>query len=321
MTALVEGDERAAQAAAQIFPSAQQTGNLDEVAAPAGSLAIIASGLDVRAEHSATALAHRWHVLSEAPLARTSSLAETLIAAAESQGVLLAVAHPRRFFPALRYLHDLCHDQPLGPLLHVEIAEGMPPVRVSPRPSAGVMLESGVHALDLLIWWLGQPVRLDYTDDAFGGWEINARAEFEFSGETSAALHLTRDWRSPQRYRFEFERGLAEWTVDEARQLTLQLSGTRAAVRGELLAPLNRGAARSGPLATRAQCLHAQLEHMLAALRGSESLEISGTQSLAALKCIEACYAQRRPLLPPWFSAEEQAHLQSSTTETFIPVP
>ncbi len=322
VTALVDDDERACHAMAQIFPSAQQTGTLDDVVAPAGSLAIVASGLDTRSDHLATALARRWHVLAEAPISTSTARAHALLETAKAQDVLFAVAHPRRFFPAVRYLRELCQDQPLGALLHIDMAEGGGPLpRSAARPQAGVMLESGIHALDLLIWWLGEPQQMSYSDDAFGGFEINARTELTFGADTTASLHVTRDWTSPQRYRFEFERGLAEWAVDESRQLTLQLSGTRAALRGELLAPLGNSAVRSSALASRAQCLHTQLAHVLTAIRGGEALEISGEQTLAALQWVERCYARRRPLLQPWLTAEEQARLQTPLTETFSTLP
>ena len=52
-----------------------------------------------------------------------------------------------------------------------------------------MLMDIGVHALDLLQWWLGKTAVLEYADDAMGGIEANClircRLECGATGEVA----------------------------------------------------------------------------------------------------------------------------------------
>jgi len=292
------------------FPSAQAAAALDGIDAARGSLAIIASPPRWHAAQSVAALARGWHVLCEKPMAASSAEGERMTAAAAAAGLILAVGHYKRFFPSSQYLQFLCQSPAaLGPLQSFRIAEGGPFAWPATSPSffrknetpGGVLLDIGVHVLDLLLWWLGEPTGFTYADDAMGGLEANAVLDLRF-GTVSGRVQLSRDWATAQRYDFEFARGRASWTVNEANRLSFFTEGAPFVLGGTLLAPDGTAAA------TNPQSFIAQLQHVGRAISTGSPVLIDGVAGVRALRLIESCYARKQLLPQPWLGENEIAN-------------
>lgn len=324
--ALVDPSDSARRALAGTFPQAQQIAQLNESNAPDGSLAIIATPPRFHCAQTVDAVKRGWHVLCEKPMASTSVECEQMIASAKSSHRLLAVGLYKRFFPSSRYLKDLFSQGQLGALRSFSISEGGPFRWPAASPSffnkaqtpGGVLLDIGVHVLDLLIWWLNEPSAYQYFDDAMGGLETNARVELDYPGGARGVLHLSRDWYTPNQYRFVFERGIVGWKVNDANGLTVQLSGASSALRSQLVTPstpsLSDPAAQLQP--TNPQSFIAQLRNVAAAIQGRETLLIPGEEGLRSLRFIETCYAHRTLIEQPWFTpaeAERARHLAATS--------
>jgi predicted dehydrogenase len=281
--------------------------SLADATAPRDSLAIIASPPRWHAEHTLAALARGWHVLCEKPMAASSAEALRMIAAAETADRVLAIGHYKRFFPSSDYLEFLCGPaRPLGALRRFSIAEGGPFTWPAASPAffqkhetpGGVLLDIGVHVFDLLLGWLGEPTGFTYADDAMGGLEANARVTLQF-GPITGRVQLSRDWATAQRYEFDFERGTARWTVNDANGLSLTLAGAPFGFQGTL-----RGADGLAA-ATNPQSFTAQLQHVVHAVRTRTPVLVGGREGLRALRLIEACYARRELVDQPWLTPVE----------------
>ncbi|HSY54102.1 MAG TPA: Gfo/Idh/MocA family oxidoreductase [Opitutaceae bacterium] len=315
VTALVDPVEAARERLQQFFPHVPGAATLVQVDTPRVCLAIIASPPRWHAEQTLAALARGWHVLCEKPMAATSAEAEQMISAAEAAGQVLAVGHYKRFFPSSHYLKFLCGPAgPLGALQSFSIAEGGPFTWPAASPAffqkketpGGVLLDIGVHVLDLLLWWLGDPADFTYADDAMGGLEANARVSLRF-GSTTGRVQLSRDWATTQRYDFEFKHGNASWTVNDANGLSMTLAGAPFALQGTLRETDGTAAA------TNPQSFIAQLQHVVTAVHNRTPVLVDGREGVRALRLIEACYARRQLLKQPWFNPAElsNAHLRA----------
>lgn len=322
VSAIVDPAVSARETIARAFPKAGQAAALDRTTAPAGTLAIIASPPAFHASQTITAFEQGWHVLCEKPMASTAAECAEMVAAARRHDRLLAVGLYKRFFPASQYIHSLCRDGLLGPLLSFNIHEGGP-FRWPAGPSffdrtqtrGGVLFDIGVHVFDLLGWWFGEPSGVRYADDAMGGLETNSFVELTYPGGAQGRLHLSRDWATAQQYRFVFERGIVTWKVNDANGLTVQLTGTPAALQGTLVTPLEVPfAVEPRPLETNAQCFILQLSNVLGAIQGEETLLVPGEDGLFSLRLIEQCYANRTLVTQPWFTPEESAHALALST-------
>jgi predicted dehydrogenase len=312
VTALIDPVEGARERLQQTFPGTPGAATLAEADAPPHGLAIIASPPRWHAGQTLAALAHGWHVLCEKPMAASSAEAAQMIAAAEAAGRVLAIGHYKRFFPSSQYLKFLCGPAgALGALRSFTIAEGGPFTWPAASPAffqkretpGGVLLDLGVHGLDLLLWWLGDPTGFTYADDAMGGLEANARVSLRF-GAITGEVQLSRDWATAQRYEFEFERGEVSWTVNDANGLGVRLEGAPARLQGTLHAGAGAAAA------TNAQSFIAQLQHVVSAVRHGTPVLVDGREGARALRLIEACYARRQLLRQPWLAPAELATAQ-----------
>ncbi len=310
VTALVDPNAKARDILAAAFPEAQLADTLADVNAPANSLAVIATPPRFHAPQTLEAFAKNWHVLCEKPMASTAAECEQMIAAARASNRLLAVGLYKRFFPFSQIMKQLCAPGgQLGPLRSYTIAEGGPFRWPAASPSffqksqtpGGVLLDIGVHVLDLLLWWLGEPTSFAYADDAMGGLETNSKLQLQHAGGATGRLHLSRDWQTPNRYRFIFERGEISWQVNDANQLTLQLTGLPFAQKSQLLSSPTQ------PAATNAQSFIAQLQNVCAAIETKAPLLIPGEEGLRSLRLIETCYAQKTLLAQPWLTDAEAA--------------
>jgi predicted dehydrogenase len=307
--ALVDPNAKARAFLEQSFPQARSVASIDEVNAPANTLAIVASPPRAHAAQTIACFARDWHVLCEKPMAISSAECEEMVNAAQTANRLLAVGLYKRFFPTSEYLRDICQNKTLGPLHHFSVEEGgsfrwpaaSPSFFRASETPGGVLLDLGVHALDLLLWCIGEPFHVSYSDDAMGGLEANALVKLSYAGGVTGRVRLSRDWATAQRYRFEFERGVVDWTVNNANAITLQLNHAPAPLQSTLLT-------RSGePALSNVQSFIAQLQNVLAAIDGRAALRVDGKQGVRALRLIELCYAQRCFLPQPWMPAAEES--------------
>jgi predicted dehydrogenase len=106
------------------------------------------------------------HVFVEKPFTLDVKSAERALAAVARAGVVLGLAYPRRFHPAMIELKTRLDDGRLGAPTHAETTQTAPaghfmPAgyywRADPKEApAGAMTATGVHNLDALIWLFGR---------------------------------------------------------------------------------------------------------------------------------------------------------------------
>ena len=295
--------ETARMALAAEFPGARAVAT-EEAAWPGAQLAIVASPPRWHREQCEAAFAAGVDVLCEKPLAGTAADAEAICAAARRAGRRLAAGHYKRFFPVHEWIRTAAGGaSPLGALRRIEIAEGgkfrWPAASASffqrSETPGGVLLDIGVHWLDLLRWWLGEPADFTYEDDALGGLEANAVVQARWPGGAEARLRLSRDAATENASRFTFEHGEVRLVVNDANHLQMQIAGLPGAWRAEC---------EGG--ATNPQAFILQLRDVVAAVREGREPQVRGEDGAAALRWVEACYARRRRLPLPWLSVEEQ---------------
>jgi len=128
---------------------------------------IIATPSGLHHEQARDGLAHGKHVLVEKPLALSLEGASEVAEAARASGRILAVVHPLRFVPTVRWVGALVEDGRFGKLSHVSCEVRLnrdqdyydgSAWRGSRRLDGGILLNQAVHHLDVLCWLLGEPL-------------------------------------------------------------------------------------------------------------------------------------------------------------------
>jgi len=276
-----------------------------------GELAIVASPPSLHRSHAQAALGAGLHVLCEKPVAPQSTDVEAMIASAIRAKRYLAAGHYKRFFPAHRVLKTLIEQEIFGPLRWVKIVEGgkfsWPAATDSffrkEQTPGGVLLDIGVHVLDLLLWWLGEPQALSYADDANGGLEANCSINAEFDRDVTVSVRLSRDWATQNCAVFRFDRCTVHCRVNASNQLELTFDNLPLTFAAELRTALPaKPAAPSVPLETNAQAFLAQLVDVCDAIRNHRAPSVTGADALRVMQLIERCYAHRAALAQPWLS-------------------
>jgi len=116
------------------------------------------------------AFARGAHVLTEKPMAIQVGDADSMIAAADAAGRLLAVSFQQRFRPAIKRAVRFVSEGDLGELVRAQVSESwyrtaayyrQAPWRGTWRGEGGaVLMNQAAHTLDLLCHLAGQPVKV-----------------------------------------------------------------------------------------------------------------------------------------------------------------
>ena len=312
--ALVDPSAENLRHLADSFPTARKAAKLEEVEV-ASRLVIIASPPKFHASAAIYALEKGATVLCEKPMAQSVVEAETMIEAARASGSLLAVGLYKRFFPACEAIKGLLEKKPLGNLQRFTIEEGgkfgwqaaSDSFFKKAMTPGGVMLDIGVHVLDLLLWWLNEPADVCYEDDAMGGQESNCRVVLTYPDGVRGEVHLSRDWQTRNEYTFYFERAVVRYKVNDANHLEMTVDGMPTLLSGSLHEILragdgfqSRGVERTNP-----QSFIEQIRNVVAAMQGRELLRVTGAEGIRSLRLIERCYANRRLMPMPWLTPSE----------------
>ena len=105
------------------------------------------------------------HVLMEKPLCITEYECRTLIDAADAHGVTLMTAYPVRYWPAVRKLKELVDSGEYGQLFHMSIwteqytKGAVDWYNTIKGLGGGQLFSHGCHYIDILLWFLGRPVK------------------------------------------------------------------------------------------------------------------------------------------------------------------
>lgn len=137
------------------------------LADPSIDAVLITSPHDLHAEHCCTALQAGKHVFVEKPIARNLKEASMILDAAEKSGTILMIGFNERFTPIHAHIKSLVDAGTLGALLTARIDhyQNFNPApnswwRSKERVGGGCVIGSGIHRLDLLRWYLGEPTEV-----------------------------------------------------------------------------------------------------------------------------------------------------------------
>jgi predicted dehydrogenase len=307
--------ERAAQLCAQ-FPKAVAHQDENFLQTTPLDLAIVASPVNAHESQAVRAFEAGISVLCEKPLAADTAAAERIISAARKHKRLLAVGLLRRFYSNVQFTRELIQNKTLGAVKSFSIQEGGTfnwPARSDSffkkgTAGGGILLDIGVHVLDLIVHWFGEPKKLTYADDAMGGLDANCRMELVYEEGFKGTIHLSRDWRTTNLYVIEFERGTLKMRAGEAEHVELEMNGSSFSVRGSLKEHAHSASSASVAFSvtTFQQAFLAQLQDLILALQSGSLPKVTGEEGIRSLRLIEYCYQNRTLMDMPWLTPEER---------------
>lgn len=298
----------------KVFPAATQVHDFDKLTRQGLDLAIIASPPEYHARQTIQLLKARLSVLCEKPMALFVAEAQAMVDAASASQGILAIGLFRRFFPAARTIHHILSQNILGKVRSFSCHEGRVfrwPIQSSSYfHQNGVLLDIGVHLLDLLIWWWGLPEQIIYEDDAMGGVEANCRIRLRFPQGFTGEVRLSRDIHLLNSYTIQCESGQIKWDVDETDKLQMGFLDSDYSLDAQLHKTSSKDQSLSVPADDLHKCFVKQLQNVISAFHGVEPLAIPAKEGLPSLRAIEYCYSHRSLMEMPWLSEQEAVRAQ-----------
>jgi len=247
------------------------------------------------------------HILVEKPMATSGAECEAMIEAADEGQVVLAVGLMRRFLQSARFARWVVRSGLLGHVESFDFREGNVyswPVQSDfffrkETARGGVLVDTGAHTLDLLLWWLGEVDQVEYYDDSYGGVEADCELHLSMASGARGVVELsrTRNLRNTAIIRgekAELEVGLrTNEAVVRSRDGSSGLAGRGLGTPHGT--PVTQGFTDLFPL---------QIDDWIEAIRAGRPPTVPGVEGRRSVALIEACYATRKPLELPWMSPD-----------------
>lgn len=271
--------------------------------------AIIAAPNNLHASISIKMLNAGMHVLVEKPMAMNAEACKTMLAAAEASGKVLAVGHILRFAQTARFAKWAVDSGIMGRIVSFDIRYGF--VFSWPTTSdyflrrelsgGGVLIDLGAHALDLLLWWLGEVDSFDYYDDNYGGVEADCRLEAKMQSGASGVVELSRT------------RNLRSTAIIRGEKAELEVAFTENSASlnfiDDGIGLLGQATIADEPFTHRqrsSDLVIAEHEDFFHAIKNQRPALVSGEEASRCMALIDACYAARQPLELPWMAPQPE---------------
>lgn len=245
-------------------------------------------------------LRNRVHVLVEKPMALTTRECDQMIEAARESGVVLAVGLVRRFYLSSRFVKAVVESGLLGEIVGFDVREGMVynwPVASDfifrKEAGGGVLADTGAHALDVLLWWLGGFERVEYYDDAMGGVEADCELHLQLRSGASGIVELSRTRDLRNSYVIRGELGTLEVQTNFNPRIRLTVKGRDLSLAGHV-------AGSEVADRTVRDVFRRQLDDFVNAVLDHREPFVPGEEGKRAVALIEACHASPQPLKYPW---------------------
>lgn len=240
------------------------------------------------------------HVFMEKPLATSASDARAMLEAAERAGTILSVGLLRRYLHITRWTKALIESGILGTVQRFEAREGFvfnwatstDGLLKPGLAGGGVLMDTGAHTLDEILWWLGEARVSRFRDDALTGVEADCLIDLELPSGGRGQIELSRSRELPNTCRIEGTQGFVE--VHLYRNEVMACSDNVRAFKA------NGTGVDSFPEQRFPDLFSGELTDFRKSIASGSQQGVAGAEGLHSIEAIEACYAQREPLELPW---------------------
>ncbi len=296
--------ERAAQLARDYGIAPRIAPRVEDVLASIDG-AIIATPNHTHCAIALACLERNVSVLVEKPLAASKEEGSAIVEAAKRSGQVVAVGYSTRFRDEIPLLKDLLEQGYFGTVRRFAHQFGTPggwaPLSAYNLDRAtaggGVLVVTGTHFLDRMLYLWGYPEEVSLEDDSLGGPEANCRATFIYSrpgGRIEGIVRYSKTVKLPAGMVVETDRGYVLLGDGEGAGIVFREHG-RPGVE-QVIRPTG-----PSPYAKESSVYQRQLEDFVLAVREKRRPLVDGLEGTESLRLLEDLYAHRRPAYTDWY--------------------
>lgn len=271
---------------------------------------VIATPNQTHADIAVSCLENGIAVLIEKPLATTVADCQRVIDAARNHGRVAAVGYCTRFRDNLQLFRSLLDTQYFGPVRAFAYQFGTNGgwdtysgyILRRENVGGGVLVVTGAHFIDRVLYLFGTPDRIAFEDDSRGGPEANARAKFFYDGAEraiSGCALFSKTIALPPGLAVETEKGfLILPEHDEG--LVLFRPKNDSALEMVVRGPVSR----RFPAA--ASVFQRQLEDFVEACTTESNPMVTADEGIKSVQLIERLYASRTAMRDDWSASKHE---------------
>lgn len=262
------------------------------------------------------ALSRNIPVLLEKPFTITYADAVALCELARDRNTPISVGYFTRRFPSVTLLKRLLETCYLGRIVSFdyqfgasggwETASGFNMDRAA--AGGGVLIDTGTHFVDKMLYWFGTPRSFVYSDDSYGGPEANCQADFVFPsehGEFRGKLVLSKTVALKNRLVIETDKYTCQ--LGDRQTDTVTLFPTNQPDLAVEVSARDNVNTSSDP-----DYMQIQLEEFADVIRNGITPTVDGWSAAESVKLIEQMYRNRLKLAEPWSVLERFASKEVS---------
>lgn len=254
-------------------------------------------------------------VLIEKPMTTDYSDSIRLCDLAQKNNTIIAVGFKTRHHPNVQLMKTLLQEQFFGDIrrFHYEYGSrgGWAPLsgyNLNSRQSGGgVLVVTGTHFLDRMLYWFGDPEIVSYQDDSYGGPEANCVLNVRYDnelGQFEGTIKLSKT--APLRNSFRMETALYSCELADSNTEEIQLISNN---NRHLRFTLDNPNARQSRTAV--DYFQVQLDDFVTSVRQGGVPVVDGAFGARSVKFVQDLYQQRTALVEPWMwyqNATRESH-------------
>jgi len=243
-------------------------------------------------------------VFIEKPITTNFQDALKLCELAQSSNAFISVGYRTRYYPIIIMMKKLFDKSFFGKINHFNYEfgskGGWAPVsgyNIDRKKSGGgVLIVSGTHFLDRMLYWFGEPKEIIYKDDSYGGVEANCKAELVFEndmGKFKGTFFMSKTIQLKNKFTLDTEKYICELNERETEKITL-FPKDDLTIKLELSPNTihhNQGSTNYFQI---------QLEEFVENIRHISKITVDGWFAARSVKLIEEMYNNRLQLDEPW---------------------
>lgn len=232
------------------------------------------------------------HVFCEKPMAINYLEAIKMVEAAKKCKKMLGIGMVRKYFALNIKFKEILASGDLGKIKSFLYEEGFPYAWQTKtayifdkrKAGGGVLVDTGSHVLDLIIWLFGKPKGISYWDDSCGGVEANCQIKLEM-GNIKGKIELSRDRTLTNKFKVVGTRGWIEKVSGGLGELLVSIDGKKKVIKNGQ---------------TFEDAIYEELKNFFRSVRSGTNEFVSGKSVLHSMKVIDYCYRHKKLIYEPW---------------------